>query len=127
MKIALILVLIITNSRVAISQSETVSILKLEICIKAALDYSPDLKEGFIQTEIKKTETSKAKSSQFPYLYAAASYNLTDQNKLDNNYNSVSYGINANQVLWQYGKNKALLEQSKLLYQAVSNYIDNKM
>ncbi|MBI5540219.1 MAG: TolC family protein [Bacteroidia bacterium] len=122
-KIVLLLVLIITNNRAAISQSDTVSILKLEICIKAALDYSPDLKEGFIQTEIKKTETSKAKSSQFPYLYSAASYNLTDQNKLDNNYNSVSYGINANQVLWQYGKNKALLEQSKFLYKAeLSNY-----
>jgi outer membrane protein len=111
------------NSLLVSGQADTVKTLDLHICINAALGFSPEIKNGFVQTEMKNAEISKAKSSQFPYLYSAASYNLTNQNKPDNNYSSASCGININQVVWQYGRNRALTEQSKFLYQAeLSNF-----
>lgn len=121
--ILLIPVLLIAGNKTADSQADTTTIINLDICIKAALDYSPGLKEGFAQAEIKSATILKAKSSQYPYLYADASCTLTNQNKSGDNYNSASYGINTNQVLWQYGKNKALIKQSEFLYQAeLSNF-----
>ncbi|HBX52009.1 MAG: hypothetical protein A2275_08420 [Bacteroidetes bacterium RIFOXYA12_FULL_35_11] len=122
-KIFIITILLSTYSRIVSGQSDSLPVLDLSTCIKAALNYSPILKEGYTKTEIKKNTISLTKSSQLPYLSSSVSYNLTNQNKLDNNYNSASYGINASQVIWQFGKNKAITEQSKYLYQAeVSNY-----
>ncbi|MBI5218638.1 MAG: TolC family protein [Bacteroidia bacterium] len=123
LKILIVTILFVTNNRIVLGQSDTAIILNLSICIKAALDFSPVLKEGSVQTEIKNHAISRTKSSQLPYLTTLASYNLTNQNKLDNNYNSLSYGINASQFVWQFGKNKALAEQAKYLYQAeMSNF-----
>jgi len=123
LKILIFIFLLPANPGIAMGQSDTAITLNLSDCIKAALDFSPNLKEGLVQTEIKKTAISRAKSYQYPSVSANAVYNLTNQNRSGNNYNSASYGINAYQTLWQYGRNKALVEQSKFLYQAEwSNY-----
>jgi len=117
-KILIISFSIIANIKITTGQSDTTATLNLRMCINAALGFSPVIKEGFAKTVIKSAEIASAKSSQYPYLSTTASYYLTNQNKLGNNYNTISYDINANLLIWQYGRNKAIAEQSELLYQA---------
>lgn len=102
----------------AFSQEEAAGDIGLERLIDAALSINPGIKDGFAKTEISKTEINLSKSALLPRISTDASYTLTNQNSVGNDYGSVSSGVNVNQALWQNGKNKALIKQSEFLYQA---------
>lgn len=118
MKIFWICLLAFTFKMSAFSQEEATGDIDLERLIDAALSINPGIKDGFAKTEISKTEINLSKSALLPRISTDASYTLSNQNSIGNDYGSVSTGVNLNQTLWQNGKNKALIEQSEFLYKA---------
>ncbi len=105
------------------AQNDTSLEITLDSLINSALHNNPELKTGQIQSEINNITVSKTKSLLLPNVSAGASYEVTDQNKSGNDFNTANGGINAIQEIYSFGKNKAMIEQSKFLYQAqLSNY-----
>jgi len=117
-KIFWIILLVLVIETVAFSQEKVVGDIDLKRLIDSALSINPGIKDGFAKTEISKTEINLSKSVLFPRVSTDASYALTSQNSVGNDYSSISTGVNLNQTLWQNGKNKALIEQSEFLYKA---------
>jgi outer membrane protein TolC len=93
----------------------------LDTLIKSALHNNPILKAGELQTKIKSVEIDKAKSIMLPNVTAKTSYQLTNQYKSGNDFNTINGGINAIQQIYSFGKNKALIEESKFIGQAESS------
>lgn len=118
MKICWICLLAFTFKMSAFSQQEATGDIDLKRLIDAALSNNPGIKDGFTRKEISKTEINVSKSALLPRISTGASYTLSNQNSVGNDYGSVSTGVSLNQTLWQNGKNKALIEQSEFLYKA---------
>ena len=113
-----IILLILACKITAFSQGNSTDKIDLKTIINAAITNNPGIKDGQIKADISKNEINLTKSALFPRVSTNASYSLSNQNSVGNDYGSVSSGINLNQTLWQNGKNKALIKQSEFLYQA---------
>lgn len=121
----IVIFLFISNAKA--QGDNTIMKVTLDTLIKSALQNNQALKAGEIQTEIKSLEIEKAKSLLLPKVDANASYQLTNQYKSGNDFNTTNGGINAIQQLYSFGKNKALIEESKFAHQAeLSKYFSQQ-
>jgi outer membrane protein len=99
-------------------QTKTIDAVDLQRLITAALKTNPGIKEGMARTDISNKEINLSKSVLFPRVSTNASYTFTNQNSTGSNYGSASTGLTIDQVLWQNGKNMALIKQSEFLHKA---------
>lgn len=117
-KLFQMLILTISITLSAFGQTKTIDAVDLETLINAALKVNPGIKDGLVKTKISNEEVNLSKSYLFPRVSANASYTMTNQNSIGNNYGSVSSDLAIDQALWQNGKNKALIKQSEFLQKA---------
>ena len=118
MKMYWIMLLVLVCKLTVFSQEDSIDIINLNTLINSAIKNNPGIKDGHINAEISKNEINITKSALLPRVSTDASYFLSNQNSVGNDYGSISTGINFNQTLWQKGKNKALIMQSEFLYKA---------
>lgn len=124
MKIFWMMLFVLLFAPVAFTQENVADDIDLERLINAALSINPGIKDGFTKTEISKTEINLSKSALLPRISTDATYTLSNQNSVGNDYGSASTGVSLNQTLWQNGKNKALIEQSEFLYKAKQSELE---
>ena len=106
------------------------AILSLEDCIKKALANNPKIKSSSNNTEIYKTKITQAWSNYFPTFNMTNgltrnryfTINFTVEDKLYTFYNTID--LTASQLLFDFGKTKALAEVAKYNWQSTIANLD---
>lgn len=91
------------------------AVIKLEDCIKIALQNSPVIKKYKYNYGISKSNVGIAKAAYFPKLSVGTGYNLTDTstNRGSTNSNIYSAEASLNQLIWNFGKTNANIRMQK--------------
>ncbi len=101
------------------------SVIKLEDCIKIALQNSPVIKKYKYNYGISKSNVGIAKAAYFPKLSIGTGYNLTDtsSNRGSSSTNVYSAEAALNQLIWNFGKTNANIRMQKFnLISALFNF-----
>ncbi|MEN8193182.1 MAG: TolC family protein [Bacteroidota bacterium] len=99
-------------------QQSPARVIDLNNLIDAAVTNNPAIKGGQLNVEITNNDIQIKKAELLPQISANATYGLSDENSLRNNYSFFRSGINVSQNLWKKGKYNSLVRQSKFIYQA---------
>lgn len=96
------------------AQSES-TIVTLNQCIDAALTNNPSIKQSVNETSISNLGIKVAQSGLYPTASVEGSGGLSDQYRLGNDYKYGAARLTVDQLLWQKGKVKSSIEQTRFL------------
>ncbi|MCQ2958240.1 MAG: TolC family protein [Candidatus Gastranaerophilales bacterium] len=117
------------NAQVKGYLQETV-IFSLDDCIRKALENNPQIRSAFSNSEIYKTKIGQAWSNYFPTFKATSGYtrnrylalNFEVQQQEYNYFNALDSSVN--QLIFDFGKTKALADIAKTTYQSTMANLD---
>jgi outer membrane protein TolC len=109
-----ILILFCTlNASQIMAQNE--SMVTLNQCINAALNYNPAVKESTNESIISGISVKSAQSQLFPVVSSQISGGFSNEYKFDNNYRTRNATVSADQIVWQNGKIKSSIKQARYI------------
>ena len=112
---------------------ETTKIIKVDECIKIAMENHPAIKSALSNSEIYKTKIGQAWSNYFPTFSAGLSYSKNDMQVANFAFPTQKYEmfyaptISGNMLLFDFGKTKAQADLAKRTYEATKFALENSI
>ena len=112
---------------------ETTKIIKVDECIKIAMENHPAIKSALSNSEIYKTKIGQAWSNYFPTFSAGLSYSKNDMQVANFAFPTQKYEmfyaptISGNMLLFDFGKTKAQADLAKRTYEATKFTLENSI
>lgn len=112
---------------------ETTKIIKVDECVKIAMENHPAIKSALSNSEIYKTKIGQAWANYFPTFSAGLSYSKNDMQVANFAFPTQKYDmyyaptISGNMLLFDFGKTKAQADLAKRTYEATKFALENSI
>ena len=112
---------------------ETTKIIKVDECVKIAMENHPAIKSALSNSEIYKTKIGQAWANYFPTFSAGVSYSKNDMQVANFAFPTQKYDmyyaptISGNMLLFDFGKTKAQADLAKRTYEATKFVLENSI
>ncbi len=112
---------------------ETTKIIKVDECVKIAMENHPAIKAALSNSEIYKSKIGQAWSNFFPTFSAGVSYSRNDMQVANFAFPTQEYDmfyaptLSANMLLFDFGKTKAQADLAKRTYESTKFALENSI
>ena len=112
---------------------ETTKIIKVDECVKIAMENHPAIKSALSNSEIYKTKIGQAWANYFPTFSAGLSYSKNDMQVANFAFPTQKYDmyyaptVSGNMLLFDFGKTKAQADLAKRTYEATKFALENSI